>query len=178
MAEKMTVARPYAKAVFEIAQEHSALPVWSDFLAVAAHAVADPEFAVLLNNPNVDRSRLVALLLTICGDQAGPMASNLLDLLARNGRMAYLPEIGLEFERLRAEAENVIEIRVDSAVALSEGQRQTIAAAMKKRLGKDVRLQCDIDASLLGGAIIRAGDLVIDGSLLGRLERLASAVTH
>jgi len=178
MAEKITVARPYAKAVFEIAQEHVALPAWSEFLTIAAHSVSDPEFAVLLGNPRVPKERLVALLVEISDESAGPMASNLLQLLAENGRLAYLPEIAFEFERLRAEAESVVEVQVASAVALSEDQRQSIADSMRKRLGKDVRLQCDIDASLLGGAIIRAGDLVIDGSLKGRLERLVIAVTH
>jgi len=178
MAEKMTIARPYARAVFEVAQEHATLPAWSDFLQVAAHTVADPEFGMLLGNPKIATSRLTALLFELCGDGPGPMANNLLELLAENGRLAYLPEICLEFERLRAEAENVVEVHVASAVALSEEQQQAIVAAMKKRLGKDVRLQCDIDASLIGGAVIRAGDLVIDGSLMGRLERLVSAVTH
>lgn len=178
MAEKMTVGRPYAKAVFEIAQEHSTLSAWSGFLAVAARVVSDPEFAVLLGNPQISKERLVALLVELTDESAGPMANNLLELLAENGRLAYLPEIALDFERLRAEAENVVEVHVASAVALTEEQRQSITVSMRKRLGKDVRLQCDIDASLLGGAIIRAGDLVIDGSLKGRLERLVNAVTH
>lgn len=178
MAEKMTVARPYAKAVFEIASEQAALPAWSEFLGVAAHAVADPEFHALLDNPRVPRSRLVGLLVDLCGERAGPMARNLVGLLVENGRLAYLPEIALEFERLRAAAENVVEVHVESAVALTDEQRQSIATAMSRRLGKDIRLLCDVDASLLGGAIIRAGDLVIDGSLRGRLERLATSVTH
>ena len=178
MAEKMTVARPYARAVFQIAREQSALAAWSECLAIAAQGAADPEFGALLGNPKVSRGRLAELLVELCGERAGPMVRNFLGLLAENGRLAYLPEIAMEFERLRAAAENVADVAVTSAVALTDQQRDTIGAAMKKRLGKDIRLHCDIDAALLGGAIIRAGDLVIDGSLKGRLERLTNAVTH
>ena len=110
---------------------------------------------------------------------SGPTAGqNFIGLLADNDRLAYLPEIAMEFEHLRAEAEKIVDVDVTSAIALDEPQQQKIAAAMRERLGRNVRLHCEIDESLLGGAVVRAGDLVIDGSLRGRLDRLAGALTH
>lgn len=177
MAEKMTVARPYARAVFEIARDDGTLAAWSAFLGRASVAAADERIQALIGNPAVSREALAELFIELGGD-AGSHGANFLRLLADNGRMAWLPEIAAEYELLRAEAENVVDVQLTSAVELDEKQRDGFAAALRKRLGRDVRLHCDTDAKLLGGAIIRAGDLVIDGSLFGRLERLAGAVTH
>jgi F-type H+-transporting ATPase subunit delta len=178
MAEKMTVARPYARAVFEIARESDALAGWSAFLERGSRAVADARVQALIGNPAVSREALAELFIELCGDTAGEHGANFLRLLADNGRMAWLPEIAAEYELLRAEAENIVDVQLTSAIELDEQQRSSFVASLRKRLGRDVRLHCDTDSKLLGGAIIRAGDLVIDGSLLGRLERLAGAVTH
>lgn len=178
MAEKMTVARPYARAVFEIARESDTLAGWSEFLDRGSLAVADSRIQALIGNPAVTRDALAELFIELCGDLAGADGANFLRLLADNGRMAWLPEISAEYELLRAEAENVVDVQLTSAVELDEAQRDSFASSLRKRLGREVRLHCDTDAKLLGGAIIRAGDLVIDGSLFGRLERLAGAVTH
>ncbi len=178
MAEKMTVARPYARAVFEIAKEADALAAWSGFLGRGAIAAVDGRVEALFGNPAVTREALAALFIELCGEGVGPNGASFLKLLAENDRMAWLPEIATEFEALRAEAEHVVDVQVTSAVELDAAQRESFATSLKKRLGRDVRLHCDTDAKLLGGAIIRAGDLVIDGSLSGRLERLAGAVTH
>jgi F-type H+-transporting ATPase subunit delta len=178
MAEKMTVARPYARAVFEIARESDNLAGWSEFLGRASLAAADERVQGLIGNPAVSRKALAGLFMEIAGDAAGEHGANFLKLLAENGRMAWLPEIAAEYDLLRAEAENIVDVQLTSAVELDEAQREDFSRSLKKRLGRDVRLHCDTDATLLGGAVIRAGDLVIDGSLLGRLERLAGAVTH
>lgn len=178
MAEKTTVARPYARAVFEIARDADAFGAWSEFLGRAAKVVGDPRVAELIGNPAVTRADLAELIIEVAGDAAGREGSNFIRLVAENDRVAWIPEIAAEFEALRAEAENVVDVTVTSAVALDEEQRSRFATSLKSRLGREVRLHCDTDASLLGGAIIRAGDLVIDGSLLGRLQRLAGAVTH
>ncbi|MGD9386620.1 MAG: F0F1 ATP synthase subunit delta [Gammaproteobacteria bacterium] len=178
MAEKMTVARPYARAVFEIAREADALAAWSELLGRGAVAAADERVHELIGNPAVTREALAELFIELCGEGAGAHGSSFIRVLAENGRLAWLPEIAAEFEALRAEAENVVDVQVTSAVELDEAERAGFATALKKRLGREVRLHCDTDAKLLGGAIIRAGDLVIDGSLSGRLERLAGAVTH
>jgi F-type H+-transporting ATPase subunit delta len=178
MAEKMTVARPYARAVFEIAQQEGALPAWSEFLERGGLAAADERIQALIGNPAVSREALAGLFLELCGTAAGAHGVSFLKVLAENGRVAWLPEIAAEYEALRAEAENVVDVQLTSAVELDAAQRESFAVSLRKRLGRDVRLHCDTDEKLLGGAVIRAGDLVIDGSLSGRLERLAGAVTH
>jgi F-type H+-transporting ATPase subunit delta len=178
MAEKITVARPYAKAVFELAREGDSMAAWSELLTVAAEVAKDPGFNVLLGSPLVEDQQLADLVIEVCGERADQLGRNLIRVLAENDRLAYLPEIDLEFERLRAEAERIVDVQVTSSIELGEAQQQKIAAAMGERLGKNVRLHCEIDESLLGGAVVRAGDLVIDGSLRGRLERLAGALTH
>lgn len=178
MAENITVARPYAQAILELARERDDYAGWSDLLAVAARVASEPAFRRLLGSPAMERRQLADMVIDLCGDQAGELGRNLIRLLADNGRLGYLPEISLEFERLRAEAENVVDVEVTSAVALDEPQQQKIATAMRQRLGSNVRLHCEIDETLLGGAVVRAGDLVIDGSLRGRLDRLAGALTH
>jgi F-type H+-transporting ATPase subunit delta len=178
MAEKRTVARPYARAVFEIARDENALAAWSAFLERGSVAAADKRVQALIGNPAVTREALAELFIGLCGDAAGAHGANFLRLLAANGRVSWLPEIAVEYELLRAEAENIVDVQLTSAVELDAAQRDNFAASLRKRLGRDVRLHCETDAKLLGGAIIRAGDLVIDGSLVGRLERLAGAVTH
>jgi len=178
MAEKTTVARPYARAVFEIAREDNDFSGWSEFLERGSVAASDKRVQALIGNPAVTRDALAGLFIELGGDAAGANGANFLRLLAENGRIGWLPEIAAEYELLRAEAENVVDVQLTSAVELDAAQRDSFAASLRKRLGRDVRLHCETDPKLLGGAIIRAGDLVIDGSLVGRLERLAGAVTH
>jgi F-type H+-transporting ATPase subunit delta len=178
MSEKTTIARPYAKAVFEIAQDQDALDGWSTFLERGRLAVEDARIQGLIGDPAVGRESLAELMIELAGESAGEPGANLLRLLAENGRMAYLPEIAVEFEALKAEALNVLDVEVTSAVALDESQRESLVGSLRKRLGREIRLHTQTDAKLIGGAVIRAGDLVIDGSLLGRLQRLAGVVTH
>jgi len=178
MAENSTVARPYAKAAHEIAQERGNVDAWSTLLDIGATAAADEGFQRLLASPAHTESELADLLIGICGEHADEFGRNFFRVLAENGRLGYLPDIRAEFERLRAEAENIVDVEISSAVPLSDDQRERYATSLRQRLGKTVRLHCEIDESLIGGAIIRAGDLVIDGSLRGRLDRLANAVKH
>ena len=178
MSENSTVARPYAKAVHEIAQERGQADAWSTLLEIGATAVADDGFQRLLASPDHSEADLADLLIDVCGEQADTLGRNFLRVLAENGRIGCLPDIRLEYERLRAEAENIVDVEISSAVPLSDDQRQKYADSLGERLGKTVRLHCAIDESLLGGAVICAGDLVIDGSLRGRLDRLAGAVKH
>jgi F-type H+-transporting ATPase subunit delta len=177
MAEKTTIARPYAQAIFELAQSHKALPRWSEMLQLAATVAADERVAALLDNPNLDKARVVKLFLDICGDRLTAEAQNLIRLLMENGRMDVLTEIAGHYEVYRAEAERTVEARVISAFPLDEVQQKQIVASLKKRLGREVTLSCSTDKNLLGGAIIRAGDLVIDGSTTGQLAKLQVALT-
>lgn len=175
MAEKVTIARPYARAAFDYARERKTFAAWSQLLATAASVVADERVAKLLNSPSVAPADLAAMIADIAGakDEQG---RNFIGTLAANRRLALLPEIAAMFETLRAEVENVADVQVTSASPLDEAQQQRLIGALKKRLKRDVRLHVDIDSSLMGGAIVRSGDLVIDGSLRARLERLNSAI--
>jgi F-type H+-transporting ATPase subunit delta len=177
MAEKATIARPYAKAAFQYAREHNAFDRWSQVLATGAAVVADERAAPLLTNPRVKPEDLVALIADVCGGALDEHGRNFLLTLATNRRLALLPNIAKMFETLRAEVENVLDVQLVSAVQLDEAQRARMSEALKKRFKREIRLHCSIDPALIGGAIVRAGDFVIDGSLKARLERLTSAVT-
>ena len=177
MAEAITIARPYANAVFSIANEKGELKAWSDLLAVFAQCVADPKMQSIISSPAVSDEQVVTLMADIAGELMSDDARNTLALLAENNRLQLLGDIAVIFEELRAEAEQVITADVTTAQTLTEAQTKSISAALKKRLGRDVTLNATIDKSLLGGAIIRAGDLIIDGSALGKLNRLANAIS-
>lgn len=175
MAEKVTIARPYARAAFDYARERKAFAAWSQLLATAASVVADERVAKLLNSPSVAPTDLSAMIADIAGAK-DEQSRNFIGTLAANRRLAFLPEIAAMFETLRAEVENVADVQVTSASPLDEAQQQRLIGALKKRLKRDVRLHVDIDSALMGGAIVRSGDLVIDGSLRARLDRLNSAI--
>ena len=178
MAEKATIARPYAKAAFESARSHNAFDRWSKVLATASSVVQDERVARLLSSPLVLPAQLSGLIGEIVGNGLDEHSRNFLATLAGNRRLALLPEIATMFEALRAEAENTADVHVVSAVQLNDAQKQRLAAALKKRLKREVRLHCEVDESLIGGAIVRAGDFVIDGSLKARLDRLAVEMSH
>jgi F-type H+-transporting ATPase subunit delta len=178
MADRATIARPYARAAFAHAHAGKALPAWSKLLGTAAAAAADARVARLIGNPHVTGEQLVELLTGLAGGAAGQEGRNFLSALAANRRLALLPEIAAQFETMRAEIENIVDVEVIAAREIAPPQQKRLAEALKRRLGREVRMQTRIDESLIGGAIVRAGDLVIDGSLKGRLARLGSALTN
>jgi F-type H+-transporting ATPase subunit delta len=173
MSQALTLARPYARAAFAHAREAGTLPGWSDALGFAARVAADPAVAALLGNPKLTRSDAVALLATDGADEA---FANFLGLLFDNRRLALLPEIAGLYDELRLEAERVVKAKVTSATALPAGELDSIKAALVKRFGREVEVETSVDASLIGGAVIDAGDVVIDGSLRGKLERLQTVL--
>jgi F-type H+-transporting ATPase subunit delta len=177
MADKTTIARPYARAAFEEAKVHGGLAAWSQALASGAVAVRDPLVAALLDNPKVSRAELAELVIGIAAGQLGEMGGNFFRTLAENHRLPLLPEISVLFEEMKNEAEGVADVTVISAVELSEPQLKSLEDALARRLKRQVRLHAALDPTLLGGAVIRSGDLVIDGSLKGRLERIAYELT-
>jgi F-type H+-transporting ATPase subunit delta len=179
VTEKATIARPYARAAFAHAREHAALAAWSALLEAGAAVAAAPAAAALFGNPRVTPVQLVNLIAgvaTDAGASVGADGRNFLAALAHNHRLAYLPEIAAQFAALRAEAEQILDVEVSTALPLEPEQRARLAAALERRYARRVRLAEAVDAALLGGAVVRAGDLVIDGSLQGRLERLAQQV--
>jgi len=177
MAEAITIARPYANAIFAIANDKGELKSWSDLLAVLAQAVAVPNMQSVISSPSVSDEQVVGLLVEVSGELMSEDAQHFLALLAENNRLMLLEHIAVIFEELRAEAEQVMTADVTTARALTSEQEASISAALKKRLGRDVTLNSSVDESLLGGAIIRAGDLIIDGSALGKLNRLTNAIS-
>ena len=178
MADRATIARPYARAAFAHARESKDFAGWSKLLGSAAIAASDSRVARLIGNPHVTGEELVELLGGFSGKAGGEGGRNFLKALAENRRLALLPQIALQFEELRAEVEGVVDVEVIAAQKIAAPQEKKLAAALTKRLGREVRMHTRIDETLIGGAIVRAGDLVIDGSLKGRIERLGSALKN
>ena len=182
MAEFTTIARPYAQAVFKLAQQQQALPAWSDMLGLAAVVAADAGMRKLLDNPRVLPAQLADLfidaLTDIGGDRLNEDGRNLIRLLAERRRLTVLPEIFGLYEQFKNEAEGAIKAQLITAFPATDAQKQTVAAALKQRFGRDVQLEYITDPTLMGGAIVRAGDLVIDGSVRGKLTRLGTALSH
>ena len=175
MSQALTLARPYARAAFSLARDAGSLPAWSDALAFAAHVAADPRVASLLGNPNLTQADAVGLL---APEQPNPVFGDFLGLLFENRRLSLLPEIAGLYDELRSEAERVVKAKVTSAVILPLVEMGKIEDALRRRFGRDVEIETAIDESLIGGAIIDAGDVVIDGSLKGQLGRLRSALSN
>jgi F-type H+-transporting ATPase subunit delta len=178
MAEYSTVARPYAQAVFELAKEQDRLAQWSEMMQLAVMVVTDQNVKQLIGNPRVSKDQLMDLILGVCGEGLDDYARNFLAVLAENGRLALLPYIAEQYEACRADEEKVVQAEMISAFPVSAEQQKKIAAALKARLGREVSLNCKTDKSLLGGAVIRAGDMVIDGSVTGHLNSFANALSH
>jgi F-type H+-transporting ATPase subunit delta len=173
-ADAITIARPYAEAVFARAEESGKLDQWSEMLDFLAMVVVDPAVAPVVSNPLIDDEALTDLLLDIGGERLNEEGSNLVRLLVENSRLAVLPEIGSLFERLKAEKQRTLNVQVTTAFALKPEQEKTIATALKAKLGRDVTISSEKDPDLIGGVHIRAGDLVIDGSVRGKLQQLAN----
>src|SRR3569832_118020 len=169
MAEKTTIARPYAQAVFELAEQGKQLPRWSAVLQLANELVADPR---------VSATQLAELSIAVAGAEFDGNAQNFVRLLVENDRLSVLPEIAELYEHYRAEAERTVEAHLVSAFPVDDAQKAQVAAMLKKRLGREVTVSADVDPSLVGGAIIRAGDLVIDGTVLGQLAKLEVALAR
>ena len=172
--EESTIARPYAEAIFSRAKESDALGEWSSALDFLAAVVADPRVSAMIADPKVDGETLAKLMQEISGEQVLAEAGNLVRLLIDNGRLANLPAIREQFEGLKQQAEGTVKVTVTSAYVVHAAEKNAIANALKARLGKEVEITTEKDPSLIGGVRIRAGDLVIDGSIQGRLRQLAT----
>jgi F-type H+-transporting ATPase subunit delta len=177
MAERATIARPYAKAAFEYARGANDFAAWSQALARLAEIVADPRVAALTKSPQWSAADVANLIIDVGGASLNPGMQNFVRVLAENHRLLLLPEIAAHYEEFRSAVENTVDVEVVSAVKLDAAQSDKLSAALTKRLKRNVRMKNSVDATLLGGAVLRAGDLVIDGSLKGRLERLATELT-
>ncbi len=176
MAELATLARPYANAVFDIAKDEKRMEAWSKALAYLAAAVTTPSIRELLATPNTTSEAKAHKLTEIVGDELDHRGRRFVAVLARNKRLGLLPEIAAQFEALRAEQERTLEVEVISAHPLSPEDEQRLVDALAKRYEREVQLTARVDANLIGGAIVRAGDTVVDGSVRGKLEKLSETL--
>ena len=173
MTDFTTIARPYAKAVYDTAHETRSLDSWSDALANLANVIGDSQMSELLDSPELGKTRKGELVIQVLGDELTSQQQNLVKLMAENGRLKLMPEVAEQFEVARAKAENKIEAEVISAFKLTAKQTNELINTLKKKLGCDISLTTSIDKSLIGGVIIKAGDTIIDASMKSQLDSLA-----
>ncbi len=175
MSELTTVARPYAKAAFDFAVEAKAIDSWLAQLTFAAEVAKDETIVGYLSGgASVEQAQ--ALFINVCGEQVDSQGQNFLKVMAENERLLVLPQVLEQFVALKAEYEQEVTVDVTSAVEVTAEQKTTLSAALEKRLARKVKLNCIVDASIVSGLIIQAGDMVIDGSVQGKLSRLASTL--
>ena len=177
MADRSTIARPYAKAAFRQASADGRLGPWSETLSAGAQIVADPRVKPLLGSPRVGADQIIALIAEGAGGSLDDNGRRFLATLAENKRLSFLPEISRLFDELKDEAEGVVDVQIISAAAMGTAEQQKLASALEQRFRRKVRVHAQVDPELIGGAVVRAGDLTIDGSYKSRLERLAYELT-
>ena len=173
MAELITSARPYAKAAFEVALADGGLENWSKMLAVVASVTDHEAVATMLSSPTLAAEQLAQSLIDICGDELDSKGQKFICLLAENKRLRLLPEISTLFEILKANQEKSVDVEITTAFEISPDVSNKLAQALKARLQREINLATHVDQSLIGGAVIRAGDTVIDNSVRGKLSKLA-----
>ncbi|MFT7286743.1 MAG: F-type H+-transporting ATPase subunit delta [Halieaceae bacterium] len=178
MAELSTLARPYAKAAFEYASSEGALSDWLAELQLLAELVREPSVKSLLSDPALTTDQQAGYIVDICGESLGASRQRFVRVLAENRRLALSEQIFNLFRQYKALREQTVDVQMISAFDVPEEVRIRIAKALGKRLEREVVVSTDTDSSLLGGVLIRAGDMVIDGSVRGRLNKLAEVLTN
>lgn len=176
MAETATLARPYANAVFDLARSEGRLTEWSPMLALLARVVETDRIKKLVAAPSLTPAVKAFQLIDVVRDEIDAGGRRFVNVLADNHRLALLPEIAAQFEALKAEAEKTLDVKITAAVELTGRQVDTYTQALRQRFEQEVNISVDIDPGLVGGAVIRAGDTVIDGSVRGRLTRLVESL--
>ncbi len=177
MAELATIARPYANALFDLAKQQSQLDRWSNMMGVLTTVSAHPTVSAFLASPDLPGSAKASRLAQLCGDDIDDQAEKFLQALADNDRLLLIAEISTQFEALRAEEEKSLDVEVICAFEMSESQSEGLARALSKKFNKEISIQSRVDSNLIGGAVIRAGDIVIDGSVRGKLNKLAETLS-
>jgi F-type H+-transporting ATPase subunit delta len=175
MSELTTVARPYAKAAFDFAVEAKAIDAWHEMLTFAAEVSKDATITEYISG-GASVEQATDLFLKICDVQLDSNGQNLIKVMAENQRLLVLPQVLMQFSELKAEFEKEISVDVTSAVKLKVAQQKVISAALEKRLARKVKLNCSVDKNVVSGLVIKAGDMVIDGSVRGKLNRLATTI--
>ena len=173
-ADAITIARPYAEAAFDRAAETDKLDLWSDMLELLSAVSQDPAMAGLIASPKLDRKQMAELVLEIGGGRLSDEGQNLVRILADNGRLSVLPEIADLFEDRKADHQGTLDVLVTTAFPLNAAQTKSLEAALKQKLGREIRIASEQDPELIVGIRLRAGDMVIDGSVAGQLGQLAN----
>ncbi|WP_018152616.1 F0F1 ATP synthase subunit delta [Leeia oryzae] len=173
MAEIVTVARPYAEAVFKLAKEQNQLTAWDDALRLLVAVVQDASIAGIIGNPNVSGPQVESLLLDIVGDKVSSEVKNFVQVLVENKRLVLVPEIAQQFAELKLKAEHSVDASIVSAYPLTDAQLGELNAQLVKRFDRQIRAQVTVDPELLGGVKITVGDVVIDASVRGKLQAMA-----
>ncbi len=178
MSDTTTIARPYAKAIFEHALAAKQLAAWAVILSDLSQAVLNPQASRFIDDPATTAEQQSQLLLSLFAKSGktgeAQAIESFITMLASNKRLPLLPDISTQFEVLRAEQEKTLNVSVSSYTDLSEKQQQNLIKSLSLRLQRQITLDVSLDKSLLGGAVIRAGDLVIDGSVRGKLNKLGT----
>jgi F-type H+-transporting ATPase subunit delta len=176
MAEVTTIARPYAEALFRLADEGKALAAWSATLGEMAQVAANPDVQGIIGNPVITAKQLTDLFLSLCKDVTGEPARNFVALLVVNGRLGLLPQIREQFETLKDRREGVVEAGIVSAFPLDDAQKASLVADLERKFGRKVQAEVSVDQTLIGGVRIVVGDEVIDASVQGKLANMAVAL--
>jgi F-type H+-transporting ATPase subunit delta len=177
MAELVTIARPYAEAIFALAKERNELSKWSDMLTLLVTVFDDPLIQSAIANPKVTKADIERLILAVCGEQIDANARNFIQLLIENGRLSAVAEIRRIFDLLKSEDEGVVEAQISSAFPLEGQELEKIVSLLSKRYEKKISPTVDVDSSLIGGILVQVGDKVWDASVRGRLQDMATALT-
>ena len=173
MAEAVTIARPYAVAVFRLAKEKNALAKWSEMLGLASAVTADAQMRALIEDPKLASADIERIFLSVCGDKLDTSGENLVKLLVEYGRLALMPEIASIYEGLKAQDEGTLDAEITAAAKLDDAQVKTLVAQLQTKFGKKVEATVKVDPEIIGGIKIVVGDTVIDASVRGRLQELA-----
>lgn len=174
MAETITVARPYAVAAWRHAEAEGKADLWAEMLELMANIVRNETMATIVKDPRIDADRLVQLMLDICGGRINDTAESFVRLLVENGKLSLMPEVEAVFSALKSEAGGAVDGTLLAAYPVNAKFEQAIAGAMQKKLNREVNFTTEEDKSLLGGVIVRVGDMVIDASVKGQIESLAN----
>ncbi len=176
MAEVSTIARPYAKAAFEYAADNGKLVEWSSMLALTASLSQESEVKELFDSASLGYEEKAAAFVGLCDDELDVSVANFIRVLAEHKRLSALTAIAIAFDELKANLEQVVDVKVDSAFELSDEQHEKLKGALSDKWQKNISIQSKVDPSLIGGVVIRAGDIVIDGSIRGKLAQLAETI--
>lgn len=177
MAELATLARPYAKAAFRHAQTSKSLDSWLQMLSLASAVSRQDRVQVVLDAPGLGSELKAQAFADVCGDALSKDFVNFIQVLADNKRLRLLPEVAEQYSALKSQLEKTVDVEITTAYALTEAEQEKLSKALASKLERAVELTSNVDKSLLGGALVRAGDTVIDGTVRGRLTKLAETLT-